>query len=227
MSKWTLAIRLLSLGLLLVLDSTYSTELDTVQADMSSSQQDGKHLQVTQCSGPGCPYMGAWLAHSDLFMKAAWNLASRKMEEATFNMFRGNYVFQTGMEHHVKHMSMFEHSVRKADVENAAEIISKYVNAAYDGECDELRSYPVASDEYMVLIPFYGGLPPSVSKTIEDGIPTNGEGHSKMTPLLKAYSTMATVCSCLKYFGRIVVGVTSDSDSNLISNEVVKYAFII
>lgn len=164
--------------------------------------------------------MGAWLAHSDLFMKAAWNLASRKMEEATFNMFPNNVVFQTEMEHHVKHMSAFEHSVNNVGAKNGSEIISAFVNAAYDGECDDITAHPVASNEYLALIPFYGGMPPSASKTIENGIPTNGEGHSKISPLLKAYTCMATICSCLKYFGRVVVGVTSDNDEDLLNNEV-------
>lgn len=165
--------------------------------------------------------MGAWLAHSSLFMRQAWNLASRKMEEATFNMFPGSTVFQTGMEHHVKHLSAYEHSVNAAMTPNASNIISAFITAAYNGECTSLSQFPDGSDEYLALIPFYGGMPPSVVKTIEDGIPTNGEGHSKMTPLLKAYSTMATACSCLKYFGRVVIGVTSDDDADLIETEVI------
>lgn len=201
-----------------------------------------RFLSLNKCSGPGvsvfvtkytrnevtlplpwlfsgCPYMGAWLAHSDHYMKASWNLVSRKMEEATFNMFHAN-VYQTDMAHHVKHMSAFEHSVNNARMPNASSIIEAYINAAYDGECDDLMSHPVASNSFLALVPFYGGMPPSATKTIDGGIPTNGEGHSKTSPLLKAYATMATVCSCLKYFGRVVIGLTSDSDENLIETEV-------
>ena len=36
-----------------------------------------------------------------------------------------------------------------------------------------------------------------------------------MNPNIKALQCMATVCSCLRYFGRVLIGVTRESDKKL------------
>lgn len=73
-------------------------------------------IDIRKCSGPACPYAGAWMAHINLFTNTKWNLLSTKMEEATFNIVRAAH-FTSQMEeadvHYVHHLSMFEHGVQK------------------------------------------------------------------------------------------------------------------
>jgi hypothetical protein len=167
--------------------------------------------------------MGAWLADRRYFLKGSWRLDSRKMEEATFNMFHGS-VFYTDIEYHVKHLSMFEHSVRQAkklSSDNMNSIIGKYLRAAYAGECSNV-TVNKRWHSYLTIIPFYGGLPPIVNGTIgTDGRSTDGEGHSKTSPELKTLTCLATACSCLKYFGRVVIAVASIEDEDRIKKQVI------
>ena len=38
--------------------------------------------------------------------------------------------------------------------------------------------------------------------------------------LAQAMLTMSTICSCLKYFGQAVIGVSRDQDATLINNQI-------
>jgi len=66
-------------------------------------------------------------------------------------------------------------------------------------------------DEFLALVPFYGGLPPntSVGAFQTDSL---GQGNSRVSLEVKAHQAMATVCSCLRYFGHVVVGVARSED---------------
>ena len=65
--------------------------------------------------------------------------------------------------------------------------------------------------EFLALVPFYGGLPPNTSAGafLTDSL---GQGNSRVSLEVKAHQAMATVCSCLRYFGHVVVGVARSED---------------
>ena len=46
--------------------------------------------------------------------------------------------------------------------------------------------------------------------------------HVQVDSYTKALQTMATVCSCLKYYGYVVIGVARDEDRILV-NDMVRY----
>lgn len=77
--------------------------------------------------------------------------------------------------YYVHHMSMFEHLNHKKYgfevAKNKTLIMSK---AAVAGECDHLQ--PSRTKEYISLIPFYGGLPPGVTKDLT--VKSIGQGNS-------------------------------------------------
>ena len=76
---------------------------------------------------------------------------------------------------YVHHMSMFEHLIHKkygfAEAKNKTLIMSR---AAFSGECDNLAI--TKSKDYVALIPFYGGLPPGVTKDL--AVKSIGQGNS-------------------------------------------------
>jgi hypothetical protein len=175
------------------------------------------------CCHPGCPYAAAWLIDVSTYLRTGWNLASRKMEEASFNVFRRAQAFQTDMSYHVKHMSAYEHSVvsvfnkNKKSRDEINHMIYRYARALFLSQCSSVVVQN-ETDVFLALIPFYSGQPPNVTR--EDGIGTEGEGHSRAPVDVKAIEAVATVCSALKYFGRVVVGVTSEKDEALLIEKV-------
>ena len=66
-------------------------------------------------------------------------------------------------------------------------------------------------NEYIALVPFYGGLPPNISAGAfqTDSL---GQGNSRVSLEVKAHQAMATVCSCLRYFGHVFIGVARTED---------------
>ena len=145
------------------------------------------------------------------------------MEEATFNIFFVGRAYQTDDKYGVKHMTHYEHQLRGAankkliSYENASDIMNRYISILYNLECRKI-DYSNVSDDKLSFIPFYGGLPPNAS--VENGIETRGEGHSRLHPDQKAVMCMATLCSCLKYFGHAVITVQSAADEKLIKQSV-------
>lgn len=115
--------------------------------------------------------------------------------------------------YYVHHMSMFEHVLHKAyGFEIAKNRTLTMSRAAYEGECGNLQASK--ENNYLTLIPFYGGLPPNVTKDL--AVKSIGQGNSLVDAGTKALQTMATLCSCLKYFGRAVIGVARREDRRLI-----------
>lgn len=124
--------------------------------------------------------------------------------------------------YYVHHMSMYEHlNHKKYGFEVANNKTVRLSESAFNGECNTLQVSK--SKEYMALIPFYGGLPPGVTADLKVG--SIGQGNSLVGPTTKAMMAMASICSCLKYFGHVTVGVARLEDRILI-NEMVRYLFL-
>jgi hypothetical protein len=153
--------------------------------EKSNSSNDGNIvLQFKKVGGHACPYAASWLAAVNLFSKAHW-YAVPKMEVATEEIFRrARLKFQLA-DHdafYVHHMSMYEHFnhrvVGQEIAHHRAEIMSE---AAVAGECSNLTVND--SEDFMSLIPFYGGLPPTVNGTVNK----LGEGNSLVRKRLPEY----------------------------------------
>jgi hypothetical protein len=72
-------------------------------------------------------------------------------------------------------MSMYEHFLhKKVGFATALNKTITMSQTAFKGECEDMRS----SDrkEYIALIPFYGGLPPNVTKDLS--VKSIGQGNS-------------------------------------------------
>ena len=119
--------------------------------------------------------------------------------------------------YYVHHMSMFEHQNHKkhgfAVAQNRTLELSK---AAYRGECEALQISK--TKEYLALVPFYGGLPPGVTKDLS--VKSIGQGNSLVDASTKGLQTMATVCSCLKYYGHVIIGVARSEDLAIVNRMV-------
>jgi len=135
-----------------------------------------------KCSGSGCPYMASWLVNVNLFSRAEWWLHSTKMEAASFNIFdkaKFKFQFADPDAYFVHHMSMYEHLNHKKlsfdDAKLKSEILS---NNAFHGECANLTGTDRMEERrpYLSLIPFYGGLPPNVTK--DRKVHSLGQGNS-------------------------------------------------
>lgn len=87
-----------------------------------------------------------------------------------------------------------------------------------------------------------GGLPPNGTAHSSDSL---GQGNSKVRKLLsfwgmivtlyflqvdantKALQCLATICSCLRYFGHVIVGVSRTSDRLLLVDKVLSVTIIL
>lgn len=93
-------------------------------------------------------------------------------------------------------MSMYEHLNHKAygfqAAQNKSIILATH---AVQGECSSLQAQP--SGQYLALIPFYGGLPPNVTKDLS--VKSIGQGNSLVgfhSPLLSTrFSFIFSLCS--------------------------------
>eukprot|EP01041_Mallomonas_annulata_P009745 gene9745-20268_t len=170
---------------------------------------------MRKCKGGACPYMAAWLVHINLYKRQIWWMLSTKMEEASFRVFdkpSEKYQLENPDLYYVHHMSEYEHQLHKKYGLNHSKNLTLILsNAAYNGEC-KISSKSNRTD-FIAFIPFYGGLPPNVTENFI--VKSIGQGNSLMDPTTKGLQCLATVCSCLKYFGRVVIGVSSESDKLL------------
>jgi hypothetical protein len=196
-----------------------------IPARNGSAESEENPLQpriyfLKKVSGPGCPYTASWLAHVNLYMRVKYWIDITKMEAATFTLYdKAKLKFQLSDPHayFVHHMSMYEHLNHKAyGFETAQNKSVALSTSAAAGECNGL----IASDslEYVALVPFYGGLPPNVTKDLS--VKSIGQGNSLVDASTKALQTLATTCSCLKYFGGVIVGVVRHEDRALMLNMV-------
>merc|ERR1711871_39130 len=160
------------------------------------------------------------------YKRVGWYLESTKMESASFNIFdRSHLKFQISDPdaYFVHHMSMFEHLLHKQYGFDVASNKSRTMStAAFEGECKNESSYRhmqrgMGKDrsEYLALVPFYGGLPPAVTSDFSK-VNSIGQGNSLVDASIKVLQCMATVCSCLRYFGHVIIGVSRQSDLKLL-----------
>lgn len=189
------------------------------QSDLQTEKKD-RIYWLRKCSGSGCPYTASWMAHINLYKRLVWNIDNTKMEAASFEIFdKASFKFQ--LEDHtaffVHHLSHFEHAVHKRSGFELAENLTKVMaNAAFEGECVNLQVSD--AENTIAFIPFFGGRPPGVTASLQ--VKSIGQGNSLVGPEIKAMLTMSTICSCLKYFGQVVIGVSRDQDATLINNQI-------
>ena len=149
------------------------------------------------------------------------------MEAASFLIFdKAMYKFQMidPDSYFVHHMSMFEHHLhKKYDLETSRNKTLIMSQAAFHGECDHVKLND--RREFMAMVPFYGGLPPNVTKAAHSRpggkgvsleVKSLGQGNSLMDAGTKALQAMATLCSTLQYFGQAVVTVARTEDRKII-----------
>lgn len=173
---------------------------------------------VKRVAGAGCPYTASWLIHINLYSKTKIWLDSTKMEAASFLIFdKAPLKFQIADPdaYYVHHMSMYEHLLHKKKgfevSKNETLIMSQF---AFIGECESVQVSH--HREILAIIPFYGGLPPNVTNDLT--VKSIGQGNSLVDANTKALQTMASICSCLQYFGQVAIGVVRVEDRELLSH---------
>ena len=78
----------------------------------------------------------------------------------------------------VHHMSMYEHFLhKKVGFATALNKTITMSQEAFKGECENIQ--PSDRKDYIALIPFYGGLPPNVTKDLS--VKSIGQGNSLVT----------------------------------------------
>jgi hypothetical protein len=185
----------------------------------ASGEEEGDQRRIydfKQVGGAGCPYTASWLADINLYRGITWFVDSTKMEAASFRIFdTAKLKFQVADPdaYYVHHMSMYEHHIHRKQGFAAAQRETLVLSqAAMHGECGDLKIRP--TNEYIALIPFFGGLPPGVTADFSK-VKSIGQGNSLVNASTKALQCMATLCSTLKYYGHAVIGVVRDSDREL------------
>ena len=201
-----------------VVDASPAPELSIPAKEEQADVDEARVYHMKKCKGAGCPYTASWLSHINLYRRVGWFLESTKMETASFNIFDKSHLkFQLSDPdaYYVHHMSMFEHLLhKKHGFEVAKNRTSVLSSAALRGECSNLTVS--GTQEYLALIPFYGGLPPDVTADYSK-VQSIGQGNSLVDPSIKVKQCMATLCSCLRYFGHAVIAVTRTDDRELIA----------
>ena len=138
------------------------------------------------------------------------------MEQATFLISDNAYYkwqFIDSNAYFVHHMSMYEHLIhKKLGITVAKKRTLELSTAAFNGECSNVVE--VGDLSYIALIPFYGGLPPNTDENHR--VHSIGQGNSLMDPGVKILQTMATLCSCYRYFGQAILAVSQESDRILV-----------
>lgn len=152
----------------------------------------------------------------ELHNRVKYWLRSLKMEEATFLISghaKHKWQFLDPDTYFVHHLSQYEHLIhKKHGLSKAKRSTLEMSTAAFNGECSNTTR--VGNLSYLALIPFYGGLPPNTDENAR--VHSRGQGNSLMDPGVKILQTMATLCSCFRYFGRAVIAVAQESDRILV-----------
>eukprot|EP01036_Dinobryon_divergens_P029394 gene29394-38483_t len=169
----------------------------------------------------GCSYMGAWLGHINLFRAIPYWVDISRAEAASTEVFKrlpNKYIFVDPNTHYVHHLSKFEHeNTEKYGFAEAQRKSSLLASSSSTGECAAViagkGSIPSTELDSLAIIPFYGGLPPNGTAHSSDSL---GQGNSKVDANTKALQCLATICSCLRYFGHVIVGVSRTSDRLLL-----------
>ena len=144
------------------------------------------------------------------------------MEEASFAIMSRASVYQVSRPdlYYVNHLSEYEHRMR-SKTHNVNISITKSAimsAAAIAHECSTIEYVTDNSIQYLSILPFYGGLPPNTSANLK--VNSIGEGNSIVNRTVKTWQCMATVCSLLKYYNHVVIGVASGLDEEIIRHNV-------
>jgi len=178
--------------------------------------------EIKKCSGASCPYAASWLVHLDLFHLIDFKLDADWMEQASYKLFTSKtnaYQFEDLNSYFVHHLSQYEHSVRSTlGFEKSSQKAGQLSRSAFSGECLSGIHKSIDSINYVALVPFYSGLPPNITSSMK--VKSNGKGNSLMNETIKSLQCMATVCSCMKYFGKVIIGVSTLNDKNKVKSMV-------
>mmetsp|Transcript_20751 Transcript_20751/g.34940 ORF Transcript_20751/g.34940 Transcript_20751/m.34940 type:complete len:418 (-) Transcript_20751:72-1325(-) len=195
------------------------TVVENNEVDTSS-----RYLSFHKVGDGGCPYTASFLLDTKLYVKIKWGLKWQKMEGANWNAMsacRKRFQFRNAKDYFVNHMSAYEHAIRKKQGYNESETKTlTFSNAAKAGTCADI------GDEFdqntLAVLPFYGGRPPGVTADASGTLKVTsiGQGNSLIKAEIKALQTMAVLCSLLKYFAYVIVGVARIEDQDLIQSEV-------
>ena len=158
--------------------TTGSNGTSVVELPSSSSLVEQRIYFLKKCNGGGCPYTASWLANVNLFRNVGWLMDNTKMEAVSFNIFdsaRFKFQLSDPDAYFVHHMSMYEHvNHKKFGFEVARNKSLILAQASFRGECQNLNISK--RDDYIAFIPFYGGLPPNVTKDL--AVKSIGQGNS-------------------------------------------------
>lgn len=145
-----------------------------------------------------CPYSACWLVRTDFFLAVRFPVKEKKLERASFYMFyKASPAFQLGdkVAYYVNHLSEFEHKYTRRrgsrEARRATRVLSR---SAFRGECANMTA---RDNAYVAVIPFIG------FKSV---------GHSTADAHTKLLQLGATLCSCARWFGHAVVGVSREAD---------------
>lgn len=195
---------------------------ETFQSVVSAAEGQ-RSMLFHESPGGSCAYMAAWLVSVNLYRKVAFYLDIARAEAASTEVEKTTphkYMLLNDSEYYVHHMSNYEHLNHKAYGFPAAEDKTALMSrAAVRGECAALKGGGTSSsssdkrNEYIAFVPFYSGRPSNGSQYWTDGL---GHGNSIVNSTIKAQQGMATICSCLQYFGFVFVGVSSTKDRILL-----------
>ena len=175
----------------------------------------------------GCSYMGAWLAHINLFRKVPFYMDICRAECASTELFKvawqHRFVVKNQSTFYVNHISGYEHLCTKSyGFQSAANKTNILSSAAYNGECQSKGARRQINKEQngvkrhsLALLPCYGGLPPTDSKHDKDSL---GQGNSRVETKTKLTQCLATACSTLRYFGHVFIGVVRLQDRLMIED---------
>ena len=112
------------------------------------------------------------------WLDVSWSLSVHNVIVGRYGVAKNKFQVVDSDAYYVHHMSRYEHFVHKSDgfevAKNKTLIMSK---AAYEGECANLRVN--SHREFLAIIPFYGGLPPNVTKDLT--VKSIGQGNSLVT----------------------------------------------
>lgn len=148
------------------------------------------------------------------------------MEDASFALLQSRIASVYQMAHpdlyYVNHLSQFEHLLKRKthNITYSIERSAAVSAAAFRAECNIANSRVLQKERfYLALVPFYGGLPANTD-TSNYKVRSVGEGNSVVNRTVKAWQGMATICSLMRFYGRVVVGVSSQDDEAIMRKHV-------
>jgi hypothetical protein len=109
--------------------------------------------------------------------------------------------------------------IRKKFGYNVSEQMTvEFSRSAVQAECRGVEQVTSHERSTLALVPFFGGRPPNVTADLK--VQSLGQGNSLVKGEVKAMQTLAVVCSLLRNFAYVVVGVTRPEDEAYITDTV-------